>query len=95
MAKSHGAEANVRWREQAGVEQDPELASGGEIVRSHPAAGRPGHTDPKARPQDIDADSVDAAGIPIARWADRGMRTHAIALGHLVWSAATIACGLA
>ncbi len=35
------------------------------------------------------------AGIPIARWADRGTRTHVIALGLLVWSAATAACGLA
>lgn len=35
------------------------------------------------------------AGIPIARWADRGTRIHVIALGLTVWSAATAACGLA
>jgi predicted MFS family arabinose efflux permease len=35
------------------------------------------------------------AGIPIARWADRGTRTHVIALGLAVWSMATAACGLA
>lgn len=36
-----------------------------------------------------------AAAIPIARWADRGVRRSIIALGVLVWSAATAACGLA
>lgn len=36
-----------------------------------------------------------SAGIPIARWADRGTRTHVIALGLVVWSVATAACGLA
>jgi predicted MFS family arabinose efflux permease len=35
------------------------------------------------------------AGIPIARWADRGTRTHVIALGLLLWSGATAVCGLA
>ncbi len=35
------------------------------------------------------------AGIPIARWADRGTRIHVIALGLTLWSAATAACGLA
>lgn len=35
------------------------------------------------------------AGIPIARWADRGNRTHVIAIGLTLWSAATAACGLA
>ncbi|MCP4907451.1 MAG: MFS transporter [bacterium] len=35
------------------------------------------------------------AGIPIARWADRGTRTHIIAIGLVLWSAATAACGLA
>ena len=35
------------------------------------------------------------AGIPIARWADRGNRVHVIALGLTLWSAATAACGLA
>lgn len=35
------------------------------------------------------------AGIPIARWADRGVRRSIIALGLLVWSALTLASGLA
>lgn len=35
------------------------------------------------------------AGIPIARWADRGNRTHVIAAGLILWSTATAACGLA
>ena len=35
------------------------------------------------------------AGIPIARWADRGSRRSIIALGLAVWSAMTVACGLA
>ncbi|UCE86001.1 MAG: MFS transporter [Deltaproteobacteria bacterium] len=34
------------------------------------------------------------AGIPIARWADRGNRRSIIALGLAVWSAMTAACGL-
>ena len=35
------------------------------------------------------------AGIPIARWADRGTRTHVIAIGLALWSVATAASGLA
>ncbi len=35
------------------------------------------------------------AGIPIARWADRGSRTQVIAIGLALWSAATAASGLA
>ena len=35
------------------------------------------------------------AGIPIARWADRGSRRSIIALGLLVWSGMTAASGLA
>ena len=35
------------------------------------------------------------AGIPIARWADRGNRRSIIALGLTVWSAMTVACGFA
>src|SRR5262245_3511145 len=34
-------------------------------------------------------------GIPIARWADRGVRRDIIALALLVWSAMTALCGLA
>lgn len=35
------------------------------------------------------------AGIPIALWADRGVRRNIVALAVGVWSAATCACGLA
>jgi MFS family permease len=35
------------------------------------------------------------AGIPIARWADRGSRRTIIALGLGVWSTMTVGCGLA
>ena len=35
------------------------------------------------------------AGIPIARWADRGRRVKAIALALIVWSSMTVAFGLA
>ncbi|MGY8803639.1 MAG: MFS transporter, partial [bacterium] len=35
------------------------------------------------------------AGIPIARWADRGSRTSIIALATLIWSAMTAVTGLA
>ncbi|NQZ95808.1 MAG: MFS transporter [Myxococcales bacterium] len=35
------------------------------------------------------------AGIPIARWADRGTRRDVIAIGLVLWSLATAACGLA
>jgi predicted MFS family arabinose efflux permease len=35
------------------------------------------------------------AGIPIARWADRGSRKNVIAIGLVLWSLATAACGLA
>jgi predicted MFS family arabinose efflux permease len=34
------------------------------------------------------------AGVPIARWADRSSRTRIIALGVVIWSAATAASGL-
>jgi MFS family permease len=33
-------------------------------------------------------------GIPVARWADRGVRRSIIALGLFLWSAMTVACGL-
>ena len=35
------------------------------------------------------------AGLPVARWADRGSRTTLIALALALWSALTAACGLA
>lgn len=35
------------------------------------------------------------AGIPIARWADRGVRRDILALGLACWSAMTMLCGLA
>jgi MFS family permease len=35
------------------------------------------------------------AGIPVARWADRGIRRSIISISLLLWSAMTAACGLA
>ena len=35
------------------------------------------------------------AGIPIARWADRGSRRDVIVVGVVVWSAMTAVCGFA
>jgi predicted MFS family arabinose efflux permease len=35
------------------------------------------------------------AGVPIARWADRGSRRDVIVVGVIVWSAMTAVCGLA
>ena len=34
-------------------------------------------------------------GIPVAMWADRGNRRNIIAIGLSVWSAMTMACGMA
>ena len=34
-------------------------------------------------------------GIPVARWADRGNRTHIISIGIVTWSVMTALCGLA
>ncbi len=61
MARSHGAEANARWREQEGLELAGPDAPSIESSRTHPAAGRPGHTDPHARIADLDTDGVDAS----------------------------------
>jgi predicted TIM-barrel fold metal-dependent hydrolase len=58
------AEANARWREQQGLPQDDpsELdLLGRPKKKPHPAAGRPGHTDPKQRLADMDIDGVDAS----------------------------------
>ena len=53
------AEANQRWREQQGLAPDPTVSMANR--RRHEAAGRPGHTDAKARLQDMDFDGVDAS----------------------------------
>ena len=57
--KMVSSEANQRWREQQGLQPDPtvSMANG----RNHAASGRPGHTDPKERLQDMDADGVHAS----------------------------------
>jgi len=62
MAKSMSAAANNRWREQQGLDVDPANADGIRIGGSgHVAAGRPGHTDAKARLEDLDQDGIAAS----------------------------------
>jgi predicted TIM-barrel fold metal-dependent hydrolase len=61
MMKSMSAEMNSRWRKQAG--RGDEGAAPGLLSlagRDYPAAGRPGHTDAKARIQDLDQDGIEA-----------------------------------
>jgi uncharacterized protein len=53
-------EANQRWRDQLGL-GEPDGPVGMGTGRRHPANGRPGHTDPKARLADMDADGIDAS----------------------------------
>jgi predicted TIM-barrel fold metal-dependent hydrolase len=56
------AAANNRWREQQGLVAD--ATSEGMLSlagRNYPAAGRPGHMDPKARLEDLDADGISAS----------------------------------
>ena len=61
MATTMSAEANGLWRKQQGLEA-VEVASMQDLAgRRHPAAGRPGHTDPKSRLEDLDADGIDAS----------------------------------
>jgi predicted TIM-barrel fold metal-dependent hydrolase len=58
MARMRSSEANQQWREQANQPQD---TTGGTMAladRKHPAAGRPGHSDPAARLRDMDTDGV-------------------------------------
>jgi predicted TIM-barrel fold metal-dependent hydrolase len=52
-------EANQQWRRQQGLPADPTAGMGGS--RRHPASGRPGHTDPRERLADMDADGVEAS----------------------------------
>jgi len=60
MRSSVSAESNQRWREQQGLEVDPDAVP---MInrRQHPANGRPGHTDPIERLRDMDTDGVDAS----------------------------------
>ncbi|MEZ4290845.1 MAG: hypothetical protein R3E53_10060 [Myxococcota bacterium] len=52
----------TRWREQharaGGPEREPDAEPRG---RRHPAAGRAGHTDAKARLEDLTTDGIDAS----------------------------------
>ena len=60
MGATASVASNNRWREQ-----HPELDDGGPVGmganRNHAAFGRPGHTDPIARLEDMDTDGVDAS----------------------------------
>jgi predicted TIM-barrel fold metal-dependent hydrolase len=62
MAGSMSAEANNQWRVQQGLAADAEDGAMLSLAnRSHAAAGRPGHMDPKARLEDLDEDGVAAS----------------------------------
>jgi len=63
MASSMSMDANAKWREQRGLEPaapgvNPMQSLAG---RRHPAAGRAGHTDAKARLEDLTTDGIDAS----------------------------------
>lgn len=61
MGATISNESNQRWREQQGLEVDPnELGMRG-LGKAHGAAGRAGHTDAKARLADMDTDGVEAS----------------------------------
>jgi len=61
MAKSMSGEANGRWREQQGIESNdfPDMMS--LARRRYPAAGRPGHSNAKARLEDLDTDGIESS----------------------------------
>jgi len=61
MAKVMSAEANSLWRKQRGMAPGEVADMSSLAGRAHAAAGRPGHTDPKARLEDLDADGVEAS----------------------------------
>ena len=62
MMKTMSSEANSLWRRQQGVDDGGKIADMMSLDgRNHPAAGRAGHTDPKARLEDLDADGIDAS----------------------------------
>lgn len=59
MAGTASSEANQRWRRQAHLAPDPTVSMVAD--RTHAAWGRPGHSDPRARLADMDADGVEAS----------------------------------
>ncbi|MGB0620398.1 MAG: amidohydrolase family protein [Myxococcota bacterium] len=59
MAKAMSSEANALWRKQQEL-PDAEVRRMDSLEgRNYAAAGRPGHTDAKARLEDLDADGID------------------------------------
>ena len=60
MGNMRSAEANSMWREQQGL-GDPDRPVGMDVQRRHAANGRSGHTDAKARLEDMDVDGVEAS----------------------------------
>ena len=60
MGATASVEANSRWREQMGQDTSVPIAGMG-ANRSHPAWGREGHRDAKARLADLDTDQVQAS----------------------------------
>ena len=61
MAQTMSSAANGLWRKQQGLEEIAPTNMQSLAGRKHPAAGRPGHTDPHARLEDLNADGVDAS----------------------------------
>jgi uncharacterized protein len=59
MTSTASIVANQQWREQEGLEPDPTVSMAAN--RQHAAAGRRGHTDPRERLRDMDADGVEAS----------------------------------
>ena len=57
MTRSVTNEANQRWRKQRDLECGSSAGIAGN--RTHPAFGRPGHTDPLERLKDMDIDGVE------------------------------------
>jgi len=59
MAGTASSEANQRWRRQANLAPDPTVSMAAN--RTHAAWDRPGHSDPRSRLADMDADGVEAS----------------------------------
>ena len=59
MGSTASVAANTQWREQQGLEPDPNAGMGKN--RRHEASGRPGHSDAVSRLADMDDDGVEAS----------------------------------
>ena len=59
MAKAMSSEANALWRKQQDLPEGEVRRMDSLEGRNYPSAGRPGHTDAKARLEDLDADGIE------------------------------------